>query len=103
MSVPPASALPPDAMTSDHANARRFNPLIAEENHLTMANAAAVLAYLARTFQIHYEAHLCPDFDLPPLSSEELCGLMLICRTLETALLCDAPPVVLAGNLMVKV
>ena len=93
---------PADAVTDDHALAQRFNPLVGEQNNLTMTNVSAVLAYLARTFQIQYEAHLCPDFDLLPPSAEELCGLALICRTLASALDHDAPPVVLADRFVVK-
>ena len=91
---------PPDTTPDPHA--QRFNQLVGEQNNLTMANVGAVLAYLARTFQIQYEAHLCPDFDLPPPSAEALCGLALICRTLGAALDHGAPPVVLADQFVVK-
>lgn len=82
--------------------ARQANPLIEEQNNLTMVNVAAVRSYLACTFQIQHEASLCPDFNLPSYSAEDLRGLSLICHVLESALVHDAPPTVLMENISMK-
>lgn len=81
------------------------NPLVGEENFITMNNVGDVLAFISRTLTIQYEAHHCPDFDLAPFTHEEYSGLAQIHKLLEHALRHDAPPVLFtddAGRRMLK-